>query len=286
MGGSPAEHPIPTGAGGVPAGRAGGVPLEPAGCPPSLPRLLAGALLPPSLLLPHLLQQPPGPAGPPIPPPQQVGTGASRSWGSSAFLQHGCGRRMRRGWGSGLCCPAPAASTLTPSSVAARLSAAAHLTPSSASPSPSPTSPWASSTSASFTCWASAPSRTAMSCTGEPAAGGRGRAGGHRQASLLPAQFARRSPAQGGEDRGVVRDLGMGARPRGVTGAQHTRWHVPAAAGLTPRSWQGGDGGCDAAAAGAADGAARPADPPADLPPQHHPLHRGDLHAAVHDRDS
>ncbi|XP_029862298.1 RING finger protein 145-like isoform X1 [Aquila chrysaetos chrysaetos] len=54
------------------------------------------------------------------------------------------------------------------------------------------------------------------------------------------------------------------------------------------RHAQGGDGGCDAAAAGAADGAARPADPPVDLPPRHHPLHlhRGDLHAAVHDRDS
>ncbi|XP_040978046.1 protein TRC8 homolog isoform X3 [Aquila chrysaetos chrysaetos] len=61
------------GAGGVPAGRAGGVPLEPAGHPAPLPRLLAGALLPPALLLPHLLQQSPGPAGPPLRPPQQRG---------------------------------------------------------------------------------------------------------------------------------------------------------------------------------------------------------------------
>ncbi|XP_075004402.1 uncharacterized protein LOC142081589 isoform X2 [Calonectris borealis] len=61
------------GTGGVPAGRAGDVPLEPAGRPAPLPRLLAGALLPPALLLPRLLQQPPGPAGPPLPPPQQRG---------------------------------------------------------------------------------------------------------------------------------------------------------------------------------------------------------------------
>ncbi|XP_075004407.1 uncharacterized protein LOC142081589 isoform X7 [Calonectris borealis] len=88
--------------------------------------------------------------------------------------------------------PLPAGCCRLPGGRAARPSAAARPTPSSASPSPSPTSPWASSTSANFTCWASAPSRTATSCT----------------------------------------------------------------------------------------------DPPADLPPQHHPLHRGDLHAAVHDRDS
>ncbi|KAM7112009.1 uncharacterized protein J5F26_003915 isoform 5-T5 [Ciconia maguari] len=154
------------GAGGVPAGRAGGVPLEPAGRPAPLPRLLAGAFLPPALLLPHLLRQPPGPAGPPLPPPQQRGR----------VLQH------------------------------ALLPRRPHL---------------------------------------------------HR---LLP-RLGRPQPLQ--------------ILPAGLRRLPERQRHA-----------QGGDGGRDAAAAGAADGAARPADPPADLPPQHHPLHRGDLHAAVHDRDS
>ncbi|XP_043400925.1 uncharacterized protein LOC102929557 isoform X4 [Chelonia mydas] len=46
------------------------------------------------------------------------------------------------------------------------------------------------------------------------------------------------------------------------------------------------DGGRDPAAAGSPDGAAGPADPAENLPPQHHPLHRGDVDPAVHDRDS
>nr|XP_042701371.1 collagen alpha-2(I) chain-like isoform X2 [Chrysemys picta bellii] len=52
------------------------------------------------------------------------------------------------------------------------------------------------------------------------------------------------------------------------------------------RHAQGCDGGRDAAAAGSPDGAAGPADPAENLPPQYHPLHRGDVDPAVHDRDS
>ncbi|XP_043400926.1 uncharacterized protein LOC102929557 isoform X5 [Chelonia mydas] len=51
-------------------------------------------------------------------------------------------------------------------------------------------------------------------------------------------------------------------------------------------AWQRCDGGRDPAAAGSPDGAAGPADPAENLPPQHHPLHRGDVDPAVHDRDS